>query len=72
MYSKLIEGFIRFRKFEKVEKYLDFAIEEGCSLKKTALDELKKHFNNEKMNAKIEIVKQNEIRLVEKYNKNST
>ena len=56
LYSKLIEGFIRFRKFEKVEKYLDYAIEEGCSLKKTALDALKKHFKNDKINDKVEVL----------------
>lgn len=36
LYSKIIEGFIRFNKLNKVNKYLDYAIKEKCHLKESA------------------------------------
>ena len=40
MYSKIIDGLIRFRVIKRVPKYIDMALKDGCSLKKTTIESI--------------------------------
>ncbi len=33
LYSKIIDGLIRFRQINKINKYIKYALKDGCSLK---------------------------------------
>ncbi len=63
LYSKLIDGLIRFRDINKVPKYIDYAIKDNCCLKQDTIVSILKHFNEDEMKDKIKIIqgfKQNE------------
>jgi len=47
MYSKLIDGFIRFKEHNRVVKYIDLALKDNCPLKQTTMDELFNYFHGE-------------------------
>lgn len=47
MYSKLIDGFMRFKEHNRVIKYIDFALKDNCVLKQTTMDELFGYFHDE-------------------------
>lgn len=48
LYSKLIDGFIRYKEFKKVPKYIDLTLEDECGLKPDTIERItKKYGNNE-------------------------
>jgi hypothetical protein len=47
LYSKIIEGLIRFNKLNKVNKYIDLAIKEKCHLKESGYQAIRKKFKDE-------------------------
>lgn len=44
LYSKLIDGFLRFNEHSKVLKYIDLALADHCALKKPTMDQLYDYF----------------------------
>lgn len=54
LYSKLIDGFLRFNEHSKVLKYIDLALADHCQLKKPTMDQLYDYFyGDEQMMAKL-------------------
>lgn len=54
LYSKLIDGFLRFNDHSKVLKYIDLALADHCQLKKPTMDQLLDYFyGDERMNEKL-------------------
>lgn len=49
MYSKLIDGFMRFKEHDKVIKYVELALKENCALKSTTMDELYGYFHDDSL-----------------------
>ena len=54
MYSKIIDGLIRFKVIKKVPKYIDLALKDGCSLKKSTISSIKHFFKGKEMQKKID------------------
>lgn len=46
MYSKLIDGLIRFKQGKKVPKYVKYALKDGCSLKNETVESIRKVFKS--------------------------
>ena len=54
LYSKLIDGFMRFNEHSKVLKYIDLALADKCALKKPTMDNLYEYFyEDDNMRAKL-------------------
>lgn len=54
IYSKMIDGLLRFRHINKVPKYIKYCLEEQCSLKEKTVTTIKKYFQSEEMNETLE------------------
>lgn len=54
MYSKIIDGLIRFKVIKKVPKYVDMALKDGCSLKKSTISSIKQYFKGKEMYQKLQ------------------
>ncbi len=62
MYSKIIDGLIKFRKIHEVPHLLDKAIEDKSCLKKKTMDSLYRIFRNDSnIQEKLKIIKKNYI-----------
>ena len=48
MYSKLIDGFMRYKEHNRVVKYIDLALKDNCVLKQNTMDELYGYFHDDK------------------------
>ncbi len=57
LYSKIIDGLIRFRQVNKIHKYINYALKDKCRLKSDTIKNILKHFNNPEMNDKLEKIK---------------
>lgn len=44
LYSKIIDGLIRFRQTKKVPKYIKYCLEEKCCLNERTIESIKKYF----------------------------
>lgn len=53
MYSKIIDGLIRFKVIKKVPKYVDMALKDGCSLKRQTVESIRKFFKSKEMHKKL-------------------
>lgn len=63
LYSKIIEGLIRFNELPKVEKYIDDCIEDDCGLKPESIDKIREALEeSHELNSK--------LRQIEQINKN--
>ncbi len=49
MYSKIIDGLIRFKQINKVPKYINATLKDGCSLKSETITSILKFFNDPAM-----------------------
>lgn len=72
LYSKIIDGLVRFREISRVPRYVNFAIRDKCSLKKHTIENILKYFNNDEMREKISIIKSFYKRYDPKKSKNFT
>lgn len=45
LYSKIIDGLIRFKEFNKIEKYIDLALKERVALKNKTYKSIRKFMN---------------------------
>lgn len=50
LYSKIIDGMIRFRNINKIPKYIKYCMEEKCTLKEKTIENIQKYFKSEEMN----------------------
>lgn len=57
LYSKIIDGLIRFREISRVPRYVNFAIRDECSLKSHTLENILKYFDSAEMREKIGVLK---------------
>lgn len=57
LYSKIIDGLIRFRLVNKVPKYIKYCLKEKCSLKEHTIKSILKYYKSEEMTKKMEIIK---------------
>ena len=60
MYSKIIDGLIRFKVIKRVPKYIDMALKDGCSLKKTTIESIQHYFKSKEMSKKIQQLVKNQ------------
>lgn len=60
MFSKIIDGLIRFKQSQKVPKYIDYALKDNCFLKKATVEEIKKALPEKEIVAKLELLGKNE------------
>ena len=49
LYSKIIDGLIRFRQINKVPKYIKYCLKEKCSLKPHTVNSILKYFKSSEM-----------------------
>lgn len=60
MYSKLIDGLIRFRQYGKVPKYIMYALKDNCCLKPATIEAILKQFGSDpEIVEKIELIRLN-------------
>ena len=58
MYSKLVDGFIRFKEHTRIIKYVELALKDGCILKPATLEGLYAYFHDDQeMIEKLELFK---------------
>ena len=58
LYSKLLDGFMRFKDHNRVVKYIDVALKDNCALKQTTMSELNAYFHgDQEMTEKLEKLK---------------
>lgn len=57
LYSKIIDGLIRFRHIQKVPKYVKYCLKEKCTLKEKTIESIQKYFKSDEMNETLEKIK---------------
>lgn len=57
IYSKIIDGLIRFKQIKKVPKYVKYCFEEKCTLNPKTIQSILKHFSSDEMKETLEIIK---------------
>ena len=57
LYSKMVDGMIRMKQFNRVHKYVDLCIEEQCCLKEKTMKNLLKNFNDDETYEKAQVMK---------------
>lgn len=57
LYSKIIDGLIRFRNIQKVPKYIKYCLKEKCTLKEKTIESILKYFKSEEMLESLEKIK---------------
>lgn len=61
MYSKIIDGLIRFRQYGKVPKYIMYALKDNCCLKPATIEAILKNFGDDpEIVEKIELIRLNQ------------
>lgn len=67
LYSKLVDGMLRFKDHNKVVKYIDLCLKDNCCLKKPTLDKLFEYFDGEEMITEklVKISKTKHVRITE-------
>ena len=57
IYSKIIDGLIRFKNLKKVPKYIKYCLDEKCTLKDKTISSIKKYFKSQEMEETLEKIK---------------